>query len=1017
MHYSGSAEDNRRVAALVKDINSYPNLANTSIFFTGDLSMSGSADQFDALMDNFFFGLDDFGKIYTCAGNHDIFRDLTSERKAKKAEKIRNGLVKASEIDNSPFDESCPLNNYSELQHAVSSFQRNGFFTSLDRTENMEVVSINTAWLCRSREPGQTDKGHLCVDESSLDFAVKSLSKTKTKLLMMHHPISWLTHKSQIYIEKTLQRHFDIVLYGHEHDPNSRNLQNENGETVLLQSSAVKANWSHGLNGYSAIKVDTETGAIQVRYRSYSPNREVYIDGNDIVDTGYYYPRAVDKKFWLHELSDNPHHLLERAEAASKVADFKEVFEKSFPSRSKLEHDPIEPMFRTVEFSDGERVSNPRQDIGHCLERVNQHAFFVGPRDSGLTISSYIAYQQICKNIEKFRSIPIYVNLEETSLNKANLIREVQRGAIANYTQREAETLCESGSVFFIFDSVCLQQSEKIEKLKSLLEATFSKCRFTVFCSVDSRVPGLAHDQTINLDPSEELIFEICELTSQEIKAIIDKKASRESETVRENMLNNAVISFKAMDEPIYPTTVSILVDTLKQIPEYKPINRVRLLDRYVECLLGRYSLSDVKVGAFNSSDKSNLLSHIAGKMVSDGVVSYRRDRVETIISEYSEEMWLEIPKDTLQDFMEKGILFEQDAEITFRANYLFSYFVAKEMVRNSKLYSEITQGEKFFPHHNEIVYYGELEGTDPSSLLDQTSMFISDVEKLILSQYETHGISFEKEWKKLTEQIEPEDESLEAVIETIASETPSEHSKEISRAQDLSSPTRSRGVGARGTIQELEAKWLVLLKTYLQLMKHSTSLGGQEKLKHLTKVFESLERFAHNLAVKRDMISVRPMFYYGGILYINHLARIDPEKAKQNFKIAAPASVARLASDLMGSSQLNLALQKASKSAPEFSKFIITTLLLENPAAANKRVITENIIGAQNNSLQIANLRSLKDKYLSYKNDKADTEFYKSVIDDLAKKKALHGAINKSALEKRRRLANLKKGAEPEEE
>lgn len=439
--------------------------------------------------------------------NHDVIRGRTSNEIAKEVEAKRAGLVKQGDIDTSPFSSSCPLEYYYGLQQAVCSYQHNSFFTSVDTSDHLNVVSVNSAWLCQGREAGLHDKGHLCIDESSLDAAVKNLSPSKTSILMMHHPVSWLTHNSQMYLEDVIQKNFHVVLYGHEHDPNAKNLHNEGGEAVYLQSSAAKANWSYGLNGYSVIKIDSKTGAVQVRYRSYSPRRKVYIDGNDVVESGYFYPRASDKRFWMTELSVNPNHLIGRAEVAAKITDYKEVFERNFPSRAKLDYDPIDPMFRSVEFTDGERFPTPRQEIGRCLDRVDEFAYFVGPRDSGLTTSCYMAYQYICKNISDFQSIPVYVNLEEITLNRANLIREVQRGAIASYTQKESEILCESGSVFFVFDSVCLQQSDSLDKLTGLLNQFFPKCRFVIFCSTNARGGGASKNQAINLDPSEDLIF------------------------------------------------------------------------------------------------------------------------------------------------------------------------------------------------------------------------------------------------------------------------------------------------------------------------------------------------------------------------------------------------------------------------------------------------------------------------------------------------------------------------------
>lgn len=77
----------------------------------------------------------------------------------------------------------------------------------------------------------------------------------------------------------------------------------------------------------------------------------------------------------------------------------------------------------------------------------------------------------------------------------------------------------------------------------------------------------------------------------------------------REGMVSHVVESFRQMDEPIFASSVAVVIDTLVQDPEFKPLNKARLIERYVECLLGRFDLEDVREGIFNSSDKISLLS------------------------------------------------------------------------------------------------------------------------------------------------------------------------------------------------------------------------------------------------------------------------------------------------------------------------------------------------------------------------------------------------------------------------
>lgn len=1009
LHYSASAEDDRRLETLLQDVNQTLSRFSAHICFSGDLTYKGTEQEFKFLSENFIFNLKGNDRLFMCPGNHDVVRADTNHDAVSSAIKISNEIQDFIGIS-SPFEDKCPMFSYMLNQEALSDFNINNFYTSMGSTETCQVVSLNTAWTSFKRPDGYTDKGNLHINQRALDQAVKCLHRDKVKVLMMHHPMSWLNSSSQKYLHQVVSRHFDFVLSGHEHDPISTSVESPLGGCVFIEATAAKADWCQGLNGYSLISIDQSSRAVQITHRSYSPSRSKFIDGDGIADGGKYYPRDSDRVYWLRELANDAPFILTKAESEVSEKSLRSSLESAYSSKFQSSLDPVLTNFSQVMFKDGEQEISPKMAVTDCIDKVSTSAFFVGPKDSGLTVASQISYRHIANNISAFNAIPIYINIEDiSSINKASLQREIQRGFVSRLSQTETNTLIETGSVFFLFDGICIHDIIDLASIRNTIATHFSKCKAAIFCSLDRRSVLKGEDGVVDLDPTSDTVFEISQLDANEIKDMIEKKAADETPLIKENLLNNAVFSFKAMDEPVYATTVSLLVETLKQLPNFKPINRVRLLDRYIECLLGRYTLEDVQVGQFNSSEKSNLLAFVAGKMVLLGKVYLTKIQMDEIISEYTEEMLLEVPKGILKEFFDKGILFSSGDSITFRANSMFSYFVAKEMVRNHKLFEIITNEDCFFSYHREIVFYGELEGVDAGSLLNAAEIHVSDLEMIIVNQYAENGIDFKEEWTKLVSPSGDDQPLLTSTIEEISSQVPTEEEFSRTRSSDLNSEPRLRGVRSRSTIKEIEAKWLIAIRVYLQLLKHSSSIPGPDKIRHLRSALGALERFAQSIAVKREQISTSPVFSHSGILYINPMAAYDIEKSKKEFKINANASVSHMASDLMGTAQLGLALSRVSDTTNEFQAYIIRNLLMDIPSDDNKDFVVRSVINAQIPTLQIASLRALKAKYVNYKTSEAERSHQKSIINGLNKDKATHEQLNITQIERRLSLEKMK--------
>ena len=477
------------------------------------------------------------------------------------------------------------------------------------------------------------------------------------------------------------------------------------------------------------------------------------------------------------------------------------------------------------------------------------------------------------------------------------------------------------------------------------------------------------------------------------------------------SILTNVVTSFKYMNEPVYPSAVCLLLETLKPFPEFRPINKARLIDRYVECLLGRLEWDDVTEGTFNSSEKVNFLAHLAGQCSLRGISRITATDWNDICARYSADRLIELPGDLLEEFTQKGIVIQQSGNITFRADYLFTYFVAKEMNLNPTVYSHVTADDAFFINYRELVFYGELEGVDNAKLLDDTKERIEELEQEIVRSYDRKGISFDEEWEiMLSEDPDGDDAKLNEAVNAAMAEVPTNKTVKQALSSDLNRVERVRGIKTRTTIKELEARWYVAIKTYFQLVKHSSNLPGAEKLRHLSKAAESAELFIKGLAAKRGVISRRAAFLYSGILYLNPMVNTDPLRARREFKFMAPASMASVLSDTMNNALLAPAFRQLLKGRSDIVNFLTRHLLLEIPGDANRKAFVESLEEAEHLVLQTCSLNRLKYKYLGYSISDRSKAFYRGIIDDIAHQTSLSSRINHDQWKKHRLLVDMRK-------
>ncbi|WP_395060561.1 metallophosphoesterase family protein [Polaromonas sp.] len=259
--------------------------------FTGDVAQSGDeSDQYADFKEAFHNRLCEIGipknrRIFV-PGNHDLSRQQVAEDFVVHEAVVSQDLTEKAFNDfvlKAPNILTAKFKNYSAFQQdfcdfgiAVDKVTGAGW----DLTDGIGVYCLNTA-LCSSgglERDGRvlSDKRRLRIDTRSLHQWLQT-SKSKWKILLMHHPLHWLAESSEKELKVLLRNHFALRLYGHEHEQDAPHSIDDGKSLLECCSPALFSRKSDQL-GYAIVTVDKDLGPREISYRQWT-KQHVFVSG------------------------------------------------------------------------------------------------------------------------------------------------------------------------------------------------------------------------------------------------------------------------------------------------------------------------------------------------------------------------------------------------------------------------------------------------------------------------------------------------------------------------------------------------------------------------------------------------------------------------------------------------------------------------------------------------------------------------------------------------------------------
>lgn len=296
IHYEFNEPENQGliINSFFKDLDSQldpTNKENTYCIISGDLVNKGNSEKiYNDFYNNFILKLIKripIQNIFCIPGNHDLNRNEI-EKNLQEHDDIFN--KKFSETEFNKFlreDENLIHRKFKHYKNFYteklqsSNFNLNGFSEVI--VPEITLYFLNCSLLSYGGLNGIDDKGRLRIETSGINEWINN-NEGRTKILVMHHPIEYLTSYAKRELNSMLKNGIDILISGHIHDQDlTHSYVSDNGGVIKLGSPQLFSN-KPDLNGYSILTfIDKKIDSIT--YREWIPRQRKFMKGQNFSGT------------------------------------------------------------------------------------------------------------------------------------------------------------------------------------------------------------------------------------------------------------------------------------------------------------------------------------------------------------------------------------------------------------------------------------------------------------------------------------------------------------------------------------------------------------------------------------------------------------------------------------------------------------------------------------------------------------------------------------------------------------
>jgi len=678
------------------------NKENTFCIISGDLVNKGNSDKiFEDFYNNFIVQLTAFvpiKNIYCSPGNHDLDRKVVEDNFEEHNEVINKVFSETEFNDFIKTENNIILKKFHYYETFCKQKLHLPNLNLLGYSESpipeISFYFLNCSLLCYCGYKNVEDKGILKIETSELNRWIQE-NKGRTKILVMHHPVDYLTHFAKTELKSMLIKDIDVLISGHIHEQElEHNYVLENHGIIKIGSPQLFSNKSD-LNGYSILTFEGNK-LESIEYRQWVQKQRKFMSGQDFSGT-----ENGKRKFIKIESS-----------AEDIIAKKLEThFNKAMKSYSRIPN-WVERTLRTTSPNSRKKNDSDKIDYINIINSTDNYQIIGAPQFGLTCYARYLALKAF--EIQKNN----WLYLDTDNWNYGQYHSDV-KDALMDFNLEHKDVNC------FLLDN-WKNSSKDSHKILVDIKKQFSETNIIIFSNFNDNIVLEGLDSEESHEGFKQLY--LCELSRAGLRNIV-KSFNDESQIADENRVLTR-LDIDLIDLNIHRTPINCLQLLIAFLDNFedRPVNRSKVFKHVLKVIFDNPG----KLFYGDTLDEENcgfILGYFCGHLLKDNNrESFSESEFHQICIPFCKENYNTTNTyDLLGVLKNNQILININGLLRFRFSYWMYYFAALRMKLLPE-FAEYMLKDKHSLYFPEIIeFYTGIDGAQE----DVVKMLIENLSAL----------------------------------------------------------------------------------------------------------------------------------------------------------------------------------------------------------------------------------------------------------------------------------------------
>lgn len=705
IHYRRNWDENHEVVfrAFFTDLRKQMGrLEATDVYLvlSGDVVQAGhDSDSYNEFISKFDAELTSLGipkSHRICVpGNHDV---STKQIEFKKVD--HEGVV-SQNLGEDQFNDYAenPSDVFKLKLEAYSSFESNftdhralgESFTGSgwEVNNNVGIYCLNTAFfssggLKDGTPPTNKDKRRLAVNTRSL-HSWNASCKAPCKILVMHHPLDWLTDWAQREIRTLLNNDLALCLSSHAHDQSVFHSISNDRSLVEVSAPPLFTTKTDEL-GYSIISLSSMNEISDITYRQWTKHHS-FVPGVNFSNT------EDGKVIIKAQTQRNTSTRRQERDNRDIVDDYlTKQLNDSLTTFSSQPRVWVEPLLSKRSELDRDSESEKRLTIADLIGNLRS-TIIKAPPQFGLTCLAHHLVREAWRNTPA--SLWLYLDSRKLKPSANN----IKRVAIAmlELVGRELEDVkC------VIFDSWKIDEKNSYRLLKSVC-TLFNDIPVIVMQTVDSgQILNSLADE--NIDREFDVLY-LWALSRENVRSVVTSYNDERHVGDEDAVTSKVVADLNVLNIHRTPLNCLTVLKASEVDFDESPVNRTEMLRRVLFLLFNVDDIPKYKTRP-DMQDCEYVLGYFCEGMIRTDSYFFTRDHFIEILGAFCKERVMDLDVHIVFDILyENHILVPFQNSFCFKFTYWIYYFAAQRM-HHDQGFAEFIYADMHYVRFPEVIEF-----------------------------------------------------------------------------------------------------------------------------------------------------------------------------------------------------------------------------------------------------------------------------------------------------------------------